>query len=261
MKKRLQTIFFIIIMLALIAALGYIALIRIDAPYATAPEPTPTPTTTATPTPTPAPTPEPTEAPLEFTEAPEGYFDNALLIGDSRMEGIELECSGLELQNADFFDKSGSGAYTIFSVLKEVDGSELNLSSLLNYHHYDKVYIMLGINDLYHSVDECFKEYQKLFDRVCETQPDAIIYVMANLRVTADHYDSENVFTNDKINALNEKIASLADDETVFYLDANPIFDDGFGNLSSYCAGDSIHLNGSNDIKFAEWICRNVIVK
>ena len=36
------------------------------------------------------PTPEPTPTPLQFTTAPEGYFNDALFIGDSRMVGIQM---------------------------------------------------------------------------------------------------------------------------------------------------------------------------
>ena len=50
------------------------------------------------------------------------------------------------------------------------------------------------------------------------------------------------VINNTAINSLNSELSKLADGKKVFYIDANPVFDDADGNLSADKTQDNAHL-------------------
>lgn len=88
-------------------------------------------------------------------------------------------------------------------------------------------------------------------------QSDAVIFIQANLHVTKSRSDSNKVENNNAIiNGLNSELAKLADGKSIFYLDANTIFDDESGSLSSDKSGDGTHLYAKYYSEWSEWIIR-----
>ena len=135
----------------------------------------------------------------------------------------------------------------------------ITLKKLLKTRQYDIVYIMLGINELGHDFDQNVEVYQALLDHVRETQPDAIVILMANIRVTGKRSSYDSCFNNPAVDRFNEAVSQMADYETVFYLDANHLFDDGNGNLSEEKARDTIHLNSAACVEWAQWIMEQTV--
>ena len=131
--------------------------------------------TTAEPTPTPEPT------PLQFTTVDASYFDDALFIGDSRTVGIAEYGN---LKNATYFADVGLNVYvapTKAVAVKNV--GTVTLPQLLSQKTFGKVYIMLGINELGNDLDDITAKFSSLIDTVRAAQPNAIVYVEANLHV------------------------------------------------------------------------------
>ena len=188
--------------------------------------------------------------PLQFGTAPEGYFEDALFIGDSRTVGLQEYA---DFPGATFFATNGMSVFTIFDDI--VDDNRL--TSLMYQKKFGKIYIMLGINELIFSVDGSAKQYQEVIKWLRSCQPDAIIFIQASLRVTAERSQSDGTFNNTRIDALNRQIAQLADGEHIFYLDVNPLFDDGYGNLDSKYTADDVHVLGVYYRTWSEWIAEN----
>lgn len=213
------------------------------------PDVTPTAQPTApevTPTPTPVATPEPTKAPASVNDA--------LFIGDSRTVGIK-EYSGLE--GADFFCSVGMNIFGSTSERLDVGSvGNVTLSELLSKKQYGKIYIMLGINEIGYNHQTIADEYGKVLDLIKSKQPNASIFVEANLHVAKSRSDSDSVVNNPAIDDLNNKLAAFADNKKVFYIDANTIFDDEGGNLSADLTSDSTHLYAKYYAEWAEWICK-----
>ncbi len=224
-------------------------------------DPNDTPSTESTPpvTESLAPTPSPTPTPLQFTTAPEGYFNDALLIGDSRMVGIEMMQT---LDGATFFTTVGLSLTGAMSTRADVKGvGSTTLPALLQSRQFGKVYVMLGINDIGGSVEALKQTYSNLITKLREAQPDAIIYIMSNLHVSATQDSRGTAVNNKNLNNLNDYTKTLADGETIFYLECNEIFDDANGTLSSELTSDGIHVDGASYRKWGEWIAENAIVK
>lgn len=177
---------------------------------------------------------------------------NALFIGDSRTVGI-WEYAGLT--EADFFANVGMSVFNVWDKPLSVSSvGEVTLEELLDRERYAKIYLMLGINELGYGFDEILPQYEKLVTWVREKQPEAVIFVQANLHVTASRSQSDAVINNDAINRLNGALAELAAAKGAFYLDANPIFDDGAGALSSEKSEDNVHLYAKYYVEWGQWI-------
>lgn len=211
------------------------------------------PTSTPTPTPEPTPTPKPTP-----TTAPEGYFSDALFIGDSRLEGVKL-CADLE--GATFFDSVGMSVIGVLREQASVPGvGTVYLSSLMESKSFGKVYIMLGINDIGGDLDYVAGRYKGVVDAVREALPDAIIYICSNLHVTAGT-NTYGVINNTNLNRFTELIKAYANDEDIFFLDVNECFDDASGALDPAKSPDGVHLTADGYKAWGEWFKQNAIVK
>ena len=98
-------------------------------------------------------------------------------------------------------------------------------------------------------------------DTVRAAQPDAIIFVEANLHVGPSRSSTDATFNNPRIDKLNEKLAALADGKTIFYIDINELFDDENGNLRADASGDSTHVYAKYDLDWCDWLCTKAIVR
>ena len=68
-------------------------------------------------------------------------------------------------------------------------------------------------------------------------------------------------FNNVNINDKNAAIASLADGETVFYLDCNPVFTDENGFLKADLTFDGVHLYAQHYDVWREFLMEHAVVK
>ncbi len=181
-------------------------------------------------------------------------MDNALFIGDSRTVGL-MEYSGI--RGADYFCSVGMSVFNIHNKPVSVPNvGKVTLTELLNGKKFDKIYIMLGINELGYKSVSTVKKYGELIEFIKSKQPNAAIFIQANLHVTKSRSDSDKVINNTAINELNAELAKLADGKSIFYLDANILFDDETGGLSSDKSEDSAHLYAKYYREWGEWIIR-----
>ncbi len=182
----------------------------------------------------------------------EEFFADTLFVGDSRTVGLQ---DYAELETATFFAYSGLSSFSAFKKTLDVaDIGETTLETLLTTQHYDKIYLMLGINELGYPLSSIYSQYTHVANRIHELHPHTQIILCANLRVVADGKEKRDYVANETINHVNEHIASLADNKTFFYVDVNPLFDDGNGALDpQYCA-DDLHPYGKYYYQWAEWL-------
>ena len=181
-------------------------------------------------------------------------MDDALFIGDSRTVGL-MEYAGID--GADYFCTVGMSVYNIHKKTASVpNAGKMTLMDLLNSKKYGKIYIMLGINEVGYEFSITVKKYGELIELIKEKQADAVIFIQANLHVTKSRSDSDKVINNNAINGLNAELEKLADGKNKFYLDANILFDDKTGGLSSEKSADSVHLYAKYYSEWGKWIIR-----
>ena len=193
--------------------------------------------------------------PLQFVTSDASYFDDALFIGDSRTVGL---CDYGTLSNADYFCTGGLSAYEILDG-KEIDG--YTLKERLSSYEYGKIYVMLGLNEIAFGLEQFHSNIQKLYHVIRETAPDALIFMMANLHITEIFSAESNSISNADLNQANAYIKELADGQTCFYIDVNPLFDDENGYLSAVYSSDGSHISGYDYARWTDWLCTQTITE
>ena len=195
-----------------------------------------------------------------YTKENISYFNDAIFIGDSRTLGIS-DYAGLD--EADFYCDSGMTILKLLDasgVTDQKTGKKEDLNQVLQQKHYGKIYIMLGMNDLgYGNTDMYLERYCNIVNQFREWQPDAIIYIMANLHVSREKNNPETEFNNININDKNAASASLANGTDIFYLDANPLFTDSEGYLNAELTFDGVHLYAQHYDAWREFLLEHAV--
>lgn len=185
------------------------------------------------------------------------YFDDALFIGDSRTVGL-YEYGGLG--NAEVFAHSGMNIYKIFKEEFALrSGEKVTLEEALQKRSFGKIYIMLGINELGYSFEQTVERFEEAVAQLQKLQPDAIIFIQANLHISKEKSEESDIFTNENINKYNDAIHQLADGEKIIYLDANPLYDDEDGALSTEFSSDHAHILGKYYVDWVDYILQNAV--
>lgn len=186
------------------------------------------------------------------------YFDDALFIGDSRTVGLHEYGN---LGNAEVVADSGMNVYKIFE--KEfvtVSGGKKQLETILQERQFGKVYLMLGINELGYDFDRTVSRYADLLAEIRKLQPEALIFLEANLHITGAKSEDSPIYTNENINRFNQAVEQMADGQSVFYLDVNELFDDEDGNLAEMYTVDHAHVLGKYYTDWVDWILEHAVV-
>lgn len=179
-------------------------------------------------------------AEYEFHPVDEEYFDDALFIGDSRTVGLRNYTDLSE--HADFLCETSMTIYKVLSTKFKGMGT---VEEVLNAKDYKKIYLMVGINELGRgTTEEYMEKYTEVVDTLHELAPDAKIMIQGNMHVSGEKSQTDAVFNNHNIDARNHAIATLADNETFFYLDMNEAVCDENGDLNAEYTYDNIHLLG-----------------
>ena len=174
----------------------------------------------------------------------DSYFDDAVFIGDSRTVGM-YEYGGLE-ETSTFYASTGLTIYKMFdSKIVAVPGQKkkITVEEALSEKQFAKIYLMIGINEMGTGTVESFmKAYGEAVQHLQQLQPDAVIYLQAIMKVTTERSGQGDYITNEGIEARNEEIAKLADDEKIYYLDVNPLICDETGGMVASYTYDGVHL-------------------
>lgn len=182
----------------------------------------------------------------------ENKTGRSLFIGDSRTVGL-FEYG--QIENADFFCNVGMSVYNIHDKTLSVAAvGKVTLIELLNCKKYDTIYIMLGINELGYNLEKSVGKYNELTELIKEKQPQANIVLQANLHVTKSRSETDKVINNGAIDRFNDAVSQLAGGGKTFYIDANDLFDDEEGNLSSDKSEDNAHLYAKYYAEWGKWI-------
>ena len=182
-----------------------------------------------------------------YEDITEDEMSDACFIGDSRTVGIFDYC---DLEHiADFYCDTGHSMYDWDKgekITYRATGQKVDLLEEMSQHQYGKIYIMMGINDLGYVDTSTFADrIGRLYNAIRAQQPDATVYLMANMYMSKEKCGTDPVFNNVNVNDKNVQMARLADGVHSFYLDANPLYLDEEGFLSDDYTFDGCHVYGN----------------
>jgi len=184
------------------------------------------------------------------SKVPDSWFDNVLIIGDSRTVGMR---DSARLGNADYFCSNGANLSTILTTAcKDKNFESQLLAELLVTKKYDKIIINLGVNDCGIAHSAVMERYNTLLSLIRHHQPDATIILQGILMVTQSFLDGTSSYSPATVASLNNRIKALADGESIYYIESNPYFTGSTGYLYDDLTWDGIHLK---DYKpWADWL-------
>lgn len=200
----------------------------------------------------------PTEpAPLSFTTVGEGYFDDALFIGDSRTNGLEIYDP--PSYGADFYCGTSMTIFGVLDSSESVNGTA-GFANVLQAKEYGKIYIMFGINECGYDTSVFVDSFREVVEQIRAYQPNAIIYIQSILYVTQAKEASMPVFSSANLDEKNAELKKLANDRDIFYLEVNDALNDGTNHLPADYTGDGVHLKASCYKYWKEYLYQHAIV-
>ena len=255
MHRKLSCCLAAALLLALLAGCGDPSAAQTDSP-----NPSPSAADAVPVLATPKPTPEPASestlppwpvyefgVPVEESEpvADDSFFDNAVFLGDSRTEGLELFgglkygvfywARGMTVFRAD------DEEYKVFSI----DSEDLTLLGALSKKSYDAVYIMIGVNELGYPAESYETGLSKLVDKVIEVQPEAVVYLQIMPPMNDAICRANNLagyINNDNLRKFNEAIRRVAAEKKVALLNTAEAYTGEDGQLPKELAHDGCHF-------------------
>ena len=114
----------------------------------------------------------------------------------------------------------------------------------------ETIFVMIGINDLLHGVDNriILANQRKIISQLRTVHPGSQIVVQSILPYSGESANWEGrdrllQLSNSRIRKVNRSLKALADAEGAFYLNLYPLFTDAQGFLRSELSTDGLHLN------------------
>lgn len=240
------------------------------APSGWAPSPTPEPTpasppaetlsppSLALPTPSPAPSLEPSPEPEEGS-----YFDNALFVGDSIMEGIR-QYVAVQRQEGELLGTAQFLTTTMGVSLADLvgdrdngvrfsyQGEERPLEDIVADIAPRRVFLLLGLNDLASDQDpvitDIVERYIRLIDSLQTACPGVECVIITNPPKVASQwlpdYTANRRFGNPLIQELVDGLTQMCRENNIPCVDAHECLKNEHGALpDDYCRDGYIHLN------------------
>jgi len=195
---------------------------------------------------------------LTVADAPEGYYSDALFVGDSRFVGLQQYG---RIDGALWFCSTGLGVNNYNSKGVNVSGyGDVNLETLLKKKSFGKIFICMGINDLGYNMDKLKGRFADLFDTVRKLNPDAVLILVSNLHVGYSRSSTDKWVNNARLNELNGYFESLQDGHNVFYIECNGLFDNASGDMDAKYTHDSTHILGKYYTVWGDYIKAHAII-
>lgn len=189
------------------------------------------------------------------------FFDSAVIIGDSRTEGLSLYTG---MSNLDAFYSKGLNIEKVMTdeVVTTDDGSMITVLDALKLKEYKSIYISFGINELGWVYDYLFIDAYKTFiDEVRAIEPEATIYVENILPVSAELSKEDDIYNNPNIENFNKLLKEMCEEDgDIIYLDvASSVAVDGV--LPADASTDGRHCNKDYCEKWLNYIRENVYIR
>ena len=175
------------------------------------------------------------------TAVDDSYFADAVFIGDSRMEGFR-NASGIT--QGRFFTSVGMSLSSMAkdSIIQTPEGN-ITVAAALSGGTYNKIYIMLGTNDLGEYDWNSFREgFVSVTKRFKEIQPSAIVYICSVIYVEESKVASSEYVNNTNVDTINSILLDICEEQGYYYLDLNEFLSNGYGSLIEGASSDGVHI-------------------
>lgn len=123
------------------------------------------------------------------------------------------------------------------------DGILVRLPHILK-HNPKKIFLMIGVNDLfYHEIPYIIENYKKIVEEIITKSPNTQLYIQSVLPI--NNKVKHSIIDNETIRNLNEQIKEISDYNHLIYIDLYSKLIDDKEDLNADFTKDGIHLNGN----------------
>ena len=191
----------------------------------------------------------------EHEPAGDDYFSDAVFLGDSMMENIEM----LDLfPTANFVTLIGMSPISLDKKLLHLPGDShtyVTAYDVINSYPHRKIYILLGGNALDHKTsDATIEDYRAMMERMLKDYPDSYFYVLCPPSMTRARMKKDRILP-DRYSKFRDSLLALAQEMRLYFIDLYTMFLDGDGYLSAdYAAPDGFHLKTDASLLVASYI-------
>ncbi len=190
---------------------------------------------------TPSPTPEPFSPDLVKGEAmPIEFFNKSAFFGNSLVDGFRL-FSGVVA--ADYFAKTSL----------TVNNAQTQISNM-SVKEYDKIYILLGINEIGNHVDTFKADYAKMIDTIKVNNPESSIYIMSLTPVSRAKSAEGDTFSKERVDAYNKALYEIALEKECYYADIFTALANEEGFLPEKVTSDGVHFHAQHYLVWLEYL-------
>ena len=196
---------------------------------------------------------------MGFLSSPCTSYDNAALVGDSiAYMLIQCENQGDYLGKLLFLARGGTSMMGLVNRFKNVyfQGQEMNLEDAIAASNVDRVYMMVGSNDIAcdPNREAFFDNWDIMLERIRDKSPGVEIVVISNIPknsgaefVRAEQQELYNIYMKE----YNEKLEQYCRKNDCGFLDLYYYVQDHYGNLPPEYDLDGYHFN---DTGYMNWI-------
>lgn len=198
-----------------------------------------------------------TPPPYAPEHAPTGdeYFDDAVFIGDSMMEYMEMY---EVLPTASYVWQIGMSPMSVGRRQFRVAGSNEKITTYDQAALYNptKIYVWLGANGLdIKGSEPVIEDYEKMADDLIDRFPDALIYVISPPPMSRDRMAQEKYVVPGRYTKFEGLLRELAARRNFYYIDMYHMTADADGYMIlQYSMGDGFHLNRKALTMLADYI-------
>ena len=187
---------------------------------------------------------------VDLTE-PCTYFDNAAIVGDSITYFLfQWESKTNYLGDMLFLARGGVSMNSFVKRFKNIyyKGKEMNLENAIGKSKVDRVYFLMGSNDISASTQRpyLFDNWNIMLERIRKKSPDVEIVLISNIPLYGDEQECKQtrfLNYNSMIEDYNEKLRAFAADNGCMFLDLNYYVKDHCGRMPKIYNQGSYHMN------------------
>lgn len=185
------------------------------------------------------------------------FFENTAFIGNSCIGDIYTY--GMA-SGADFFFRVGLSVKTVLT--QSMTTGKAPIIDELNNRKYEKVFVMLGENELGWVYPDYFvSDYGKVIEEIRRRQPDAAIYILSILPVSeSTSAINRNCINNNRVQEYNALLANLASQTGAVYIDVGASIKDEKGYLPEDASSDGVHPNKKYCEKWVNSLKEQIII-
>lgn len=181
--------------------------------------------------------------PASAEPGPVSFFDKTVFIGDSISMTLESYCTATGALGKAKFLCAGSMSPTnmltgkILPEYPKGSGQKPLIQDSVAATGAEVVYIMLGMDNIAYGVDKASSDYVTIINNILTRNPEVQIVVQSVTPMTTDSPRANATLNNDTINAFNQKMQEICQENRWYYLNVSEKFkgEDG-GLIPDYCS-------------------------